>query len=106
MSDQSGVVNQGAGVLVQAAKAISAAESDLNAEAAKLRGQVEAKQARWKGAGGTAFFQFHDAWQQKEKKIIQILNDFSNSINATHSQSVQTDTDESSNYKKTMDRLG
>lgn len=102
----SGVVNQGGGVLEQAAKEISSAQSDLASIASNLSGQIEPVAASWKGAGGTAFFSFHQAWQEKERKIVDILNNFASAIGATHTTTTAVDTDESSTYKNIAGRLG
>lgn len=101
-----GVVNQGAGVLDQAAKEIRSAQDDLTAIAATLRSQIDPMVGSWKGSGANAFFEFHNAWHEKEKKIVDILTNFSNAIGATHTTTTQVDSEESANYKKTLDRLG
>jgi WXG100 family type VII secretion target len=101
-----GVVNQGSGVLDQAAKEIRSAQDDLTAIAANLRSQIEPMAASWKGSGANAFFEFHNSWHEKEKKIVDILTNFSNAIGATHTTTTQVDAEESANYKKTLDRLG
>lgn len=101
-----GVVNQGGGVLEQAAKEVGSAKSDLDQIAQNLRGQIEPMAASWKGAGANAFFEFHNAWHEKEKKIVDILTNFSNAIGATHTTTTQVDSDESSNYKNIAGRLG
>jgi hypothetical protein len=86
MSEQSGILEQGSGVLTAAAKAIEQAQEDL--------------------AGQAAFFQFHQAWQAKEQRIIEILTSFADAIGATHTTTEQVDAEESAGYRKTMDRLG
>jgi WXG100 family type VII secretion target len=106
MSEQSGILEQGSGVLTAAAKAIEQAQEDLAGQAARLRAQVEPMAAQWQGAGGGAFFQFHQAWQAKEQRIIEILTSFADAIGATHTTTEQVDAEESAGYRKTMDRLG
>ena len=98
-------IEQGAGVLQAAAKEISDAQNDLTAIAASLRGQVEPMAAKWQGAGANAFFQFHDAWHEKEKKIVDILTNLSNGIAKTHETTAEVDAEQNKNYNNMLSRL-
>jgi WXG100 family type VII secretion target len=101
-----GVVNQGGGVLEQAAREVASAKSDLDRIAATLRGRIEPMAASWKGAGAGAFFAFHEEWQQKEKRIVEILTGFSDAIGATHVTTTHIDSEESAHYRTIAGRLG
>lgn len=100
------VVEQGAGVLPEAAREIRAAKEELTAIAARLRGQVEPVAAGWRGAGGSAFGAFYEAWHVKEQRIVEILSHFSEAIGATHVSTTQVDADQSAIYQRTAGRLG
>ena len=106
MTGPAGVIDQGAGVLEQAAREVAAAKSDLDAIARRLAAQVEPMSARWQGAGAGAFFGFHQSWQQREQQIVTILTGFSEAIGATRTTTTRIDETESSAYRAIADRLG
>jgi len=101
-----GVIDQGAGVLEQAAREVAAAKSDLDAIARRLAAQVDPMAAAWQGAGGGAFFGFHQSWQQREQQIVAILTGFAEAIDATHTTTTEVDQTESSTYRGFTTRLG
>lgn len=100
------VVEQGAGVLPEAAREIRTAQEELTAIAVRLRSQIEPTAAGWRGAGGSAFASFHEAWHAKEQRIVDILTHFSEAIGATHASTTQVDADQSAIYHRTAGRLG
>lgn len=100
-----GHLEQGAGVLQQTATEIKSAQDELTAIAAKLRSQIDPMTASWKGTGANAFFQFHNAWHEKEKKIVDILTHFEQSIGATHKTTEQVDSDEANIYQQRLGAL-
>jgi len=106
MTGPSGVIDQGAGVLEQAAREVAAAKNDLDRIAQQLAGRVEPMAASWLGAGAAGFFGFHEAWQAKERRIVAILTDFAEAIGATHTTTTQVDAGESSTYRAIAGRLG
>lgn len=99
-------IEQGAGVLQAAAKEISSAQDELTSIAANLRGQVEPMAAKWQGTGANAFFEFHNAWHDKERKIVDILTHLSNGIAHTHETTAQVDDEQNANYNNILGRLG
>jgi WXG100 family type VII secretion target len=106
MTGPSGVIDQGAGVLEQAAREVAAAKADLDRIASRLAAQVEPMAASWQGAGAGAFFGFHQAWQAKEQRIVAILTGFAEAIDATHTTTTAVDAGESSTYRTIAGRLG
>jgi WXG100 family type VII secretion target len=105
-SGGAGNLKVGAGVLQSAAKEITSAQDDLTTYAANLEKQLAPMAAKWKGAGATAFFEFFNSWHEKEKKIVDILTNFSNSLGATHTTTDEVDRHEQANYQKMVGRLG
>ena len=101
-----GVIDQGAGVLQQAAREVAAAKADLDAIASRLAARIEPMAASWLGAGGGAFFGFHQQWQGQEQRIVAILTDFAGAIDATHVTTTAVDATESSTYRTIAGRLG
>ena len=106
MTGPADVIDQGAGVLEQAAREVAAAKSDLDAIARRLASQVEPMAATWQGAGAGAFFGFHDGWQQREQQIVAILTGFAEAIGATRTTTTQVDESESRTYRAMAGRLG
>ena len=92
--------------LQDAAKEIDTAQSDLTSIAGKLEQQLAPMAARWTGAGSNAFFEFFNAWHEKEKKIVDILTHFSQSIGATNQTTTQVDDEQQANFNKIAGRLG
>jgi len=105
MSSQ-GVIDQGTGVLEQAAREVAAAKSDLDAIARRLASQVEPLAAAWQGAGAGAFFGFHQSWQQREQQVVAILTGFAEAIGATRTTTTEIDDTESATYRAIAGRLG
>ncbi len=99
-------MGQGAGTLSKSAALVAGAKVDFDRMSNKLDGQVQGLRGRWQGAGGTAFFTLHQAWTEKQKVIVQALNEFENSLTSTERDNVTTDEAQSVNYSRTTSRLG
>ena len=98
MAGTNGVYGQGAGVLSKGADMVVAAKGDLNKIAKNLDGQVLGLSGGWKGQGGSAFFALHQAWMEKQQRIVNILDQFEASLRGTEKDNVNTDTAQSSNF--------
>ena len=99
-------MGQGAGTLSKGAALVAGAKGDFDRISNKLDGQIQGLRGRWQGAGGTAFFTLHQAWTEKQKVIVQALNEFENSLTSTEQDNVSTDEAQSANYTRTTRRLG
>lgn len=91
--------------LDQAAKEIQSAQDDLTSIAATLRTQIEPMAAKWLGSGANAFFEFHNAWHEKERKVVDLLTNFSQGLGATRATVTEVDSHEQSVYNKNLSRL-
>jgi WXG100 family type VII secretion target len=97
---------QGEGTLSKAAGLVTDARGDFNKIAHKLTGQIAGVQGKWGGAGAQAFFILHEAWQEKQKVIVDALDEFSASLHSTEKDNVSTDESQGSSYNRLHGRLG
>ena len=99
-------MGQGEGTLTKAAGLVATAKQDFDGLSSNLEGQIAGVQGKWAGAGGSAFFALHQAWNEKQRVITKALNDFEASLTATEKDNMNTDESQSSNYSKLTGRLG
>ena len=99
-------MGQGEGTLTRAAGLVAEAKQDFDSLSKSLEGQIQGIQGKWAGAGGTAFFSLHQAWNEKQRIITNALNEFQNSLTSTEKDNVATDETQSSNYSRVAGRLG
>lgn len=97
---------QGEGTLTRASQLVQDARSDFNGFSARLDGQIAAVQGRWGGQGAQAFFLLHQAWTEKQKVIVDALDEFSASLTSTERDNVSTDETQGSSYGRLQGRLG
>jgi len=100
-----GNFGQGEATLSRAAGMVSDAHHDFNALASKLSGQLDALTKQWVGQGGQAFFQLHQAWNEKQRTIVDALNDFEASLRSTETLNVSTDSESSGYMSQISGRL-
>jgi WXG100 family type VII secretion target len=99
-------MGQGHGTLSKGAVLVSDAKADFDRISNKLEGQIGGLRGRWQGAGGTAFFTLHQAWTEKQRVIVQALDEFESALTSTEHDNVSTDEAQSANYARTTTRLG
>lgn len=97
---------QGEGTLSKAAGLVTDARGDFDKIAGRLTGQIAAVQGKWGGQGASAFFILHEAWQEKQKVIVDALDEFSASLHGTEKDNVSTDDAQGSSYNRLHGRLG
>jgi WXG100 family type VII secretion target len=97
---------QGEGTLTRAAGLVSDAKADFTTISGRLTDQIAAVQGRWGGQGATAFFALHQAWTEKQKIIVDALDDFSASLTTTEKDNVSTDDAQNASYTNLSGRLG
>ncbi len=86
-----GNYGQGEGTLSRAAGMVSDAHNDFTTLAGRLTDQLSALQGKWVGEGGRAFFTLHQTWSEKQRTIVNALNDFESSLRSTETLNVNTD---------------
>lgn len=96
---------QGEGTLSRAAGLVSDARSDFTTISSRLTDQISAVQGRWGGQGATAFFTLHQAWSEKQRTIVNALDDFANSLTTTERDNVSTDDQQGANFGRLSSRL-
>lgn len=96
---------QGEGTLTRASGMVSDARADFMTISSKLTDQIAAVQGKWGGQGASAFFVLHQAWSEKQKVIVDALDEFANSLTTTEKDNTSTDDTQGSNYGRLNSRL-
>ena len=99
-------MGMGEGTLTKAAQLVSGAKQDFDRMSGELEGQIADLRGKWAGAGGQAFFVLHQAWTEKQKVIVDALDDFSASLTTTEKDNVSTDESQNASYTNLSGRLG
>lgn len=97
---------QGDGTLTHAAGLVTDARTDFTACSARLDGQIAAVRGRWGGQGAQAFFILHQAWTEKQRTIVDALDDFAASLTSTERDNTATDDGIGASYALLRGRLG
>lgn len=86
-----GNMELGAGALKQIGGEVTSGKEDFRALSHQLSGKINEKTQQWQGAGGTAFFNLHQQWQDKNTKILAALDEFDAALRKTDSDTTSTD---------------
>jgi WXG100 family type VII secretion target len=97
---------QGEGTLSRAAGMVTDARSDFNRISNELSGEIAELRGKWGGQGASAFHILHDAWQEKQKVIVDALDEFSTALHSTEKDNIATDEAEGASFGKLHGRLG
>ncbi|WP_372736904.1 WXG100 family type VII secretion target [Nocardioides sp.] len=81
----------GEGTLARAAEMVAAAKIDLDQLSNNLSSRLLSAQSQWQGAGGSAFFTLHQAWNQKQRSILAALHEFESGLRRTQQHNLATD---------------
>ncbi|CAN5291760.1 hypothetical protein BH09ACT11_BH09ACT11_04760 [soil metagenome] len=100
------IYGQGDQTLSRAAGLVADAKSDFDQMAAGLSSQIESHRSRWQGAGASAFFGLHQAWTERQRRVVSALDDFAASLQVTEADNLGTDESQSQLYLATLSRLG
>ena len=92
--------------LSRAATMVNQAHGDFNRLSNTLSDNLLAQQSRWQGQGGRAFTSLHQAWKEKQDRIVRALNEFEASLQTTEKDNINTDQAQSDFMNKNLDRLG
>ena len=91
--------------LSRAATMVNQAHSDFNKLSQTLSDNLIAQQAKWQGQGGRAFTNLHQAWKEKQDRIVLALNEFESALTSTEKLNVTTDQAQSDYMTKNHSRL-
>jgi WXG100 family type VII secretion target len=97
---------QGEGTLSKASGLVTDAKADFVKIAGTLSGQISAVQGKWGGQGAAAFFTLHTAWDEKQRVIVDALDEFAASLTTTEKDNVSTDDAQNASYTNLSNRLG
>lgn len=97
---------QGAEVLSKAAKLVQGAKADLDKTSTTLENNLNPMKSQWQGQGGQAFRTLYEEWLAKQRKIVQTLDQFEQSLMSTEKLNVSTDDSQSASLAKISGRLG
>ena len=91
--------------LSRAAAMVATAKSDFDRLSATLSDNITSQQSKWQGQGGRAFFSLHQAWTEKQNRIVQALNEFEAALTSTERDNINTDQSQSDYMNKNHSRL-
>ena len=91
--------------LSRAAGMVTNAKGDFDRLARTLSDNIVGYQGKWQGQGGRAFFDLHQAWTEKQDRIVRALNEFEASLTSTERDNINTDQAQSDNMNKNHNRL-
>ena len=91
--------------LSRAAGMVTNAKSDFDRLSRTMSDTIVSYQSKWQGQGGKAFFGLHQAWTEKQDRIVRALNDFEAALTSTERDNVNTDQAQSDNMNKNHSRL-
>lgn len=95
----------GAGTLSRAAGLVAVAKGDFDSLSGRLSGTITGYQARWQGEGGRAFFRLHEAWIDKQNRVVRALNEFEAALLATERDTTRTDQQQAEHLASSHRRL-
>lgn len=105
MSDNAGF-HQAEGALSTAAEHTRVAKTEVIKLCGDLSMNIQGIGARWGGQGANAFHKLHQAWQEKQRTIVNALDDFAGSLETTQTDNVNTDQSQADVNAKLLGRLG
>jgi WXG100 family type VII secretion target len=95
----------GSNTLSRAAGLVAGAKGDFDKMSGNLSNQILSYQSKWVGQGGSAFFALHQAWTEKQNKIVSALNEFEAALTQTQRDNTNTDEAQHGNMSKLTGRL-
>ena len=91
--------------LSRAAGMVATAKTDFDRLSRTLSDTIVGYQAKWQGQGGRAFFNLHQAWTEKQDRIVTALNEFETALTSTERDNINTDQSQSDYMNKNHSRL-
>lgn len=84
---------------------VNTAKGDFDKLSATLSDTILGYQSKWQGQGGKAFFGLHQAWTEKQNRIVSALNEFEQALTNTERDNISTDQAQSDNMARNHSRL-
>src|SRR5687768_11546530 len=73
-------MGMGAGTLGRGADLVGGARQDFDRLSAGLDHEIDQLRPRWQGAGGRAFFELKDAWNDRHRRVVAALDDLATAL--------------------------
>ncbi|CAN5597528.1 hypothetical protein BH11ACT8_BH11ACT8_34800 [soil metagenome] len=105
MSSPANEYGQGEATLSKAAGMVTDARADFTTLSQQLSSQIDGMKAKWGGQGAAAFFVLHQTWSDKQRVVVNALDDFANSLTHTEKDNVSTDEAQGSSFSHLTNRL-
>lgn len=99
-------LHQAEGALSHAAQRVAETHDDLLRLGSQLTGQIEGLRSAWVGVGADAFHRLHQAWQDKQRRIVGALTGLEAALQETQTAVVAADQNQSDLMTRTAARLG
>ncbi|WP_139979274.1 WXG100 family type VII secretion target [Nocardioides litoris] len=96
----------GEGTLARGADLVAEARADLTATNARLSDLVGRLRAGWQGRGATSFFALHQAWHDRQSRVVATLDELSTSLGDTERADAATDEQQDAAFARLATRLG
>ncbi|CAB4705150.1 MAG: WXG100 family type VII secretion target [Actinobacteria bacterium] len=97
---------QGDKTLTRAAGMVAEAKGEFDGISKTLMNNVESLKAQWGGQGSTAFQALAMAWNEKQQKIVNALNEFEANLTTTEKDNLATDDQQSASLVGLQNSLG
>ncbi|WP_170285949.1 WXG100 family type VII secretion target [Nocardioides rubriscoriae] len=97
---------QGQATLSKAAGLVTDAKADFIKESDTLSGQIADMQGKWVGQGASAFFVLHQTWTEKQRTILNALDEFAQSLQKTEQVNMTNDDEQNAVFARLNGRLG
>ena len=91
--------------LSRAAGMVANAKSDFDRLSRTMSDTIVGYQSKWQGQGGRAFFGLHQAWTEKQDRIVRALTEFEAALTSTERDNINTDQSQSDYMNKNHSRL-
>lgn len=94
------------GVLAAASETVLQARVDVLQRSQRLEGEIASLTGAWSGEGARAFERLHQAWQEKQRRVVGALDDLSAALEETGRDTVATDAAQADASALLLSRLG
>ena len=99
-------MGMGVGTLGRGADLVGGARQDFDRLSAGLDHEIDQLRPRWQGAGGRAFFELKDAWNDRHRRVVAALDDLAAALRDTERDVLTTDEAQAASYHHDLGRLG
>lgn len=106
MSGMSPGLHAEEGVLAAASGKVLEARVDVLQRSQRLEGEIASLAGAWSGEGARAFERLHQAWQEKQRRVVGALDDLATALDETGRDTTATDAAQADVSALLLSRLG